>query len=379
MAKRIILAAAGAGKTYHICHSVDVDKRNLILAFTHENVFNIQRELFDAFGLIPESTTVTTFDAFVYHNFILPYEPSIGAHFNLPRFISKGITTSDPPRRTIISSDGKAIPNTRYSNKTELSHYVEDGKRYYCATLSELALQVKKGKESLVKRATDRLRLFYEAVFIDEFQDFRSYDYDLIIKIAKSLPEITLVGDYYQHSVSGTNNTGKPFLAKKREVGYSEFIEKVRKEGFEVDEVSLSKSRRCSTSICEFVQSKMGIPISSSGENEGVVEWVNEDIDAILSNDQVMKLVYKGSGEYSFSSMNWSYSKGDTVSSACVVLTDRFENLDQEEFSTSGIPQSTINKLYVALTRSKGNVYLVKASQFNIVKSRYLRTSRSRK
>lgn len=82
--------------------------------------------------------------------------------------------------------------------------------------------------------------------------------------------------------------------------------------------------------VCEFVQSKINIPILSSGDNEGVVEWVNEDVDSILSNDQVMKLVYKGSGEYSFLSMNWSYSKGDTVSSACVIPTNRFENLDQE-------------------------------------------------
>lgn len=81
MAKRVILAVAGAGKTYHICHSVDPVKRNLILAFTHENVSNIKRELIDAFGAIPELTTVSTFDSFVYRNLILPYETSIGAHF----------------------------------------------------------------------------------------------------------------------------------------------------------------------------------------------------------------------------------------------------------------------------------------------------------
>lgn len=32
MAKRVILAVAGAGKTYHICHEIDPTKRNLILA-----------------------------------------------------------------------------------------------------------------------------------------------------------------------------------------------------------------------------------------------------------------------------------------------------------------------------------------------------------
>lgn len=50
MAKRIILAVAGAGKTYHICHKIDPTKRNLIIAFTHENIHNIQKELCDAHG-----------------------------------------------------------------------------------------------------------------------------------------------------------------------------------------------------------------------------------------------------------------------------------------------------------------------------------------
>ena len=42
MAKRVILAVAGAGKTYHICHEIDPTKKNLILAYTHENIHNIQ-------------------------------------------------------------------------------------------------------------------------------------------------------------------------------------------------------------------------------------------------------------------------------------------------------------------------------------------------
>lgn len=64
MAKRVILAVAGAGKTYHICHEIDPTKRNLILAFTHENIYNIQKELCDAHGCVPELTTVSTFDSF---------------------------------------------------------------------------------------------------------------------------------------------------------------------------------------------------------------------------------------------------------------------------------------------------------------------------
>ena len=371
MVKRVILAVAGAGKTYHICHAVDQGKRNLILAFTRENVANIQRELIDAFGTIPELTTISTFDSFVYHNLILPYEPSIGAHFGCAQFVSKGITTIDPPPQRVKSSVGKMIPNRRYAAKDRLLHYIDGGLRYYCATLSELALQVKCGKDTLLGRAAKRLNLFYDEIYIDEFQDFREHDFDLIVKLSKALDNVTLVGDYYQHSVSAQNNSGKPFAKGKVEIGYQEFLGKLKKEGLEIDEMSLRESRRCAPAVCSFVREKLGIQIVSSGDNEGEVIWIEEDPDAILSNDEIIKLVYNNSDSYAFRSVNWSYSKGDTMDSTCVVLTNGFERLAEEDFSPEGISRRTINKLYVALTRSRGDVYLIRASVFKSVKDRY--------
>lgn len=374
MAKRVILAVAGAGKTYHICHSIDPVKRNLVLAFTHENVFNIQRELIDAFGAVPKLTTVSTFDSFVYHNFILPYEPSIGAHFGCDQFVSKGITLIDPPPQRIKSSSGKLIPNKKYFAKGRLRHYVDGGLRYYCATLSELALQVKCGKAALVVRAAERLNLFYDEVSIDEFQDYRKHDYDLILKLSKALNSVTLVGDFFQHSVSGKNNSGKPFAKGKAEVGYREFLERLEKEGFEIDEITLNESRRCAPAVCSFVSEKLGIKITSSGNYDGEVIWVEENLDSILSDDRIIKLVYKDSDRYAFRSVNWSYSKGDTMNATCVVLTDAFEKMQEDDFSLEGVSRATINKLYVALTRSRGNVYLIRASVFKTVRDRYIQS-----
>ena len=143
MAKRVILAVAGAGKTYHICHEIDPTKRNLILAFTHENIHNIQKELCAAHRCVPELTTVSTFDSFVYHQLILPYEPSIKEHFRCPKFVSRGICTIDPPLMRIPGKGGKMIPNPHYFRKDNLAHYVTRRRQDYCATLSELVLQVR--------------------------------------------------------------------------------------------------------------------------------------------------------------------------------------------------------------------------------------------
>lgn len=362
MAKKIILAVAGAGKTYHICHEIDPTKKNLIIAYTHENIHNIKKELCDAYGHVPRLTNVMTFDAFVYHNLILPYEPSIANHFSTLGFKSRGICLLEPPSQRIKNKKGEMVFNPLYRKKDELAHYVTKTLQYYCSNLSELALQVKKGHDSLIKRAAMRLNLFYDSILIDEFQDFREFDYEVIIKLSKYLNEILLVGDYYQHSVSARNNTGKPFKNKKGAVSYVNYIEQMKKDGFKVDTTSLSKSRRCSEDICDYVNRKLKINIVSTGINKGKIIWADDIAVEILENNRIIKLVYNDAKEYSFLASNWSYVKGDTFNCVCVILTKDFEKLDDEKFNCEKVATSTLNKLYVAMTRSCGDLYLMKSS-----------------
>ena len=122
----------------------------------------------------------------------------------------------DPPPMLIKGRNGNMVSNPYYHKKNEFDHYITKRGQYYCATLPELVLQIKKSKESLAKRVAQRLNLFYDAVLIDEFQDFREYDYDLIMTLAKQLKDVTLVGDFYQHSVSAINNSGKPFKSANK-------------------------------------------------------------------------------------------------------------------------------------------------------------------
>lgn len=374
MAKKVILAVAGAGKTYHLCHEIDPNKRNLILAYTHENIHNIQNELCKAHGCVPELTTVSTFDSFVYHQLILPYEPSIAEHFGKPEFASKGISTITPPKN-VIGKSTRTRPfrsNPLYVKKNQLEHYISKQSQYYCGTLSELVLQVK-SEPSLVKRGAMRMNLFYDYVLIDEFQDFREFDYDLIIKMAKLLTNAVFVGDYNQHSVSAINNSGKPFKKGTRNVDFYSFVEELKKNGFEVDLTTLDKSRRCSVNVCNYVNKKLHIEITSNGDHNGDVIWADENPTLVLDSNQIMKLVFKEAGKYSFEAINWSYSKGDTFSSVCVVLTEVFENLDCDNFNPEGVSPSTINKLYVAMTRSCGDLYLLKSSTFKKYKIKYLK------
>ena len=61
------------------------------------------------------------------------------------------------------------------------------------------------------------------------------------------------------------------------------------------------------------------------------------------------------------------------MDAACVILTDNFEKLADDEFSTKGISESTINKLYVAMTRSSGNLYLMRSSTFKEIRNLYVK------
>ncbi len=367
MVKRVILAVAGAGKTYHICHNIDKDKKNLILAYTHENIKNIRNELINAFGCIPELTTVMTFDAFVYRYLILPYEPSILKFFQKDNFKTKGITLKEPESQTIDNR-----PNPKYRRKSEIEHYITQSGLYYCTNLSELVMYIKNGRNSLIKRIANNLNKFYNKILIDEFQDFREYNFDLITALAKEIDNITLVGDYNQHSVSAKNNSGKPFKKRRADVSYKDFKNTISNLGFEIDETTLQASRRCPENICKFVQNKLNIAFSHNNDNNGDVIFLRENIEAILEDNNIIKLVYKDARKYNFRALNWSYSKGDTFDNICVILTNNFEKIFNDDFSCRGISQQTINQLYVALTRTKGNLYIIKNSDFKNISTTYL-------
>ena len=238
MGAKVMLAVAGAGKTYHICHTINPGKRNLILAFTHENINNIRKELIDAYGEIPKLTYIMTFDSFLFRCFIRPYEPSIGEFFDIMGFRSNGVTMKEPPAQT-LKVGNRYIANPRYYSKDKIEHYITGNKQYYCSRLSELIMYVSKGNVAFMKRVIKRLNMFFDQILIDEFQDFRKYDYDVLIEMSKSLHDVILVGDYYQHSVSATNNSGKPFKKGKDEISYTSFVTELRDLKFCVDDTTL--------------------------------------------------------------------------------------------------------------------------------------------
>lgn len=370
MAKQLILAVAGAGKTRTICRRLDPARKNLLLAFTHENIKNLHQELKDAFGGCPELTDVMTFHSFVHRFVVRPYLPSILASFPQSRYPA-GMTMQPSPAQSMVTPSGAHIKNPVYATKDTWEHYVNRGNRLYCDTLCELAMAVKEGKRRLVDRIASGINRCYDHVAIDEFQDFREFEYEVMLGLADGLDDVVLVGDYYQHSVAAHSNSGKPFSGRKGTISYGTFVQAMEKHGFRVDSESLSKSRRCSPEICEFVSRKLNIPIQSAGVSTGHVHFVaDKELKGVLENPEIVKLLEKNAEDQPFSPCNnWSYSKGDTYGRVCVILTDPFSKIGRDGFSIQDKTQIAVNKLYVALTRTKGDLLLVTKTQFDCWKS----------
>ena len=103
----------------------------------------------------------------------------------------------------------------------------------------------------------------------------------------------------------------------------------------------------------------------SQGVHQGVVKAVcDDDVDGVLSDTTIVKLVWENAAGQSFKPcVNWSYSKGDTYSSVCVILTNETRKLMDEDFHIPPDCAVRRNKLYVALTRSTGDVYVMRPEQ----------------
>ena len=367
MDKKLVMAVAGSGKTYLICNSIDPEKRNLLLAFTHENIKNIHRELLERFHAIPENTIVSTFHGFLFGDCIQPYHRLICGLYGAQPFSCEGVMFLPPPK----PMNGTEY-NVMYVKDNRLKHYIPR-KKYYCSLMAKLIL---KNSGALLPAVLNRTNKFYDAIFIDEYQDYRNEEYELLSAIIQGFNgDVLLAGDYYQHSVSGDNNSGKPFGTAKKPVNYQDYKKTIMKLGLAIDETTLRKSRRCSKAVCEFVKSKLGVEIESHNDHDGDVVVISDVAEAeqILNDDSICKLLLRESGNYCFACFNWSYSKGDTYPKTCVILTEDASSLMDDSFRCERMAPTTRNKLYVALTRSETTVYLMPKAIFNTVKEKYLR------
>lgn len=334
MDKRIIFAVAGSGKSTLLINKLNKKDRVLLITYTVNNTNNLISKVVKKFGYIPNNIKISTYFSFLYKQC---FKPLFGNKTN-----AKGITH-------------KTNPN-RFVKKTEVEYYMSKSGRMYGNRLGLFIMEQDEKKE-LVRR----LEKFYDKIFIDEVQDFGGHDFNFLLFLSQFQKELLCVGDFSQHTFD-TSKDGKLNTGIYKD--FTKYTKKLSKSGFIIDQKTLNKSWRCSPTTCEFVAERLDIPILSHKQEETIINFI-EDVERIriIMNDQkIIKLFYSDSIKYRCESSNWGASKGKGYKNIAIILNQKTLDYYLKD-KLIELPQTTKNKLYVALTRAEKNIYLIPHSK----------------
>lgn len=207
---------------------------------------------------------------------------------------------------------------------------------------------------------------YFDHVFIDEMQDLASYDFEWMMSLSKLSCKTTFVGDFYQRTFDSSSNGNK---GKNIKSNYSEYKKRIEKNGFIFDDKTLSSSYRCSKNVCEFINNKLNIQMTSQSQikiDQTFVRLVmnEQEIDEIIENNEIIKLFYQKNDAYNCNSDNWGSSKGLTYKEVCVVLNKTTMNLFKQD-KLHELNGRTLSKFYVACSRTKTNLYFIEESKIS--------------
>lgn len=333
MDKRVIFAVAGSGKTSHIIDSLNEGSRTLIITYTDNNFKSLKKRISDKFGYIPNGIKVYTYFTFIYS---FCFKPLLGNEVKV-----KGINWDIPPQFTLRLK------------RSDNRFYIDKNKRLYHNRIAKVFDQY-----GVINELVSRVEKYFDSICIDEVQDFAGHDFNLLLQMASANVNQLLVGDFYQHtfdtSRDGTTN-------KTLHDSYDRYKKRFTQAGFTVDTNSLSHSYRCSKNTCDFVTSNIGIVICSHRDDFTNVEYITckNRAQELFNCSETVKLFYQASYKYKGFTENWGATKGeDHYNDVCVVLNPNTVN-KYAKSKLHELPPQTKNKLYVACTRAKRNLYLV--------------------
>jgi hypothetical protein len=337
MDKRVIFAVAGSGKTTFLINQLNETERFLLVTYTNNNVHNLRTGIIEKFGYFPNNIKLYSYYTFLYS---ICYKP-----FLHDKLRTKGINyDSTPPR--YIKSDKR-------------EYYIDKFNKLYSARISKILFITKEHKN-----VVERVSKYFDYLFIDEIQDFGGNDFNLLKELSKADVKLTYVGDFFQHTFD-TSRDGKTNSTLHDDLG--NYIDEFQKMGVVPDTATLSKSFRCSPTTCKFITNNLSISIESHNKDETIVEYIGnpERAKDIYNDHSIVKLFYREHYKYNCFSRNWGDSKGENkYFDVCVVLNK--STLDKyKKGKLNELPPTTKNKLYVALSRAKNNIYLIPHNLIN--------------
>lgn len=339
MDKKVVFAVAGAGKTSTIIDGLSLQRRFLLVTYTNNNFEHLRRRIILKFGHVPPNISIYTYFASVY---AFCYRPLLQLKLG-----TRGITFDPPPEYT------------RRLKRDKREYYQDGHGRLYH---NRLAARLERC--AVVDDVRLRIQKYFDVFCVDEVQDIGGYDFDLLMALCKSEVDVLLVGDFFQHTYETSQDGPKN---KNLHTDLASYHKRFAAVGMAVDTVSLSKSYRCSPSVCDFIRERLGVEIHSHSNAESDVLFVDDAADAerLFADDRVVKLFYKEHKKYPCFSDNWGSSKGaDHYKDVCVALNGTTEHLVNGGTLKATTSLQTRNKLYVACSRPRRHLYFVSEKLF---------------
>lgn len=248
----------------------------------------------------------------------------------------------------------------KYQKNVDMKHYMNENSRVYSDKLSKLMFQ----KDAVRDMIMNRLSKMYDVIFIDEVQDMASWDLELIKEIHNSGIGLIMVGDMLQRTYVTTKE--KKNIKNKKPLNIQEFIIDKVIDSICIDPETLKKTHRCSQKVCEYINKKFNMNIDvcdccdrTGMENCNISFIEREEIEEKLKSTNTMQILYDKNSKYnkSYPAINMGKSKGLDYSNVVIYPT---KTMIDYLHDSSTLPDSSKSKLYVALTRARKNVYIIK-------------------
>ncbi|WP_319480249.1 UvrD-helicase domain-containing protein [uncultured Draconibacterium sp.] len=360
---KLIIAAAGSGKTTHLVkEALKVeDGRVLITTYTQANEAEIRKKIVEINKCIPEHITVQTWFSFLLKHGARPFQ---GILFEKK---IKGMI--------LVNSQSGFKGRTRYGQpiyfgegKDFEHHYFSNSLKIYSDKLSKFVFRCNEKTKGLV---IDRISKIYSHIFVDEVQDLAGYDLELLKHLFVSNSSILLVGDPRQGTYS-TNTASKN--KKYRKANIAKYFFQDDAIQIETDRTSLQVNYRSNKEICNLSNKLFsGMIATSSGnqkttDHDGVFLVKESDIVSYLKKFEPVQLRDSKRKEVhpNYSVMNFGESKGLSFDRVLIYPTKAF--LDWLNDNNSELAETSRSKIYVAITRARYSVGIV-------VNDKYARTS----
>lgn len=351
---KIMLAAAGAGKTTYLVQEAlsHPEKRILITTYTNSNRKEIICKFIEEVGRVPVNVTIQTWYSFLLSEGARPYQGKF--RIRLPYRI-EGLNFID---------EGKVsqtfIERRRYYRKTSIKYYMDSSYRLYSDRLANFVAFLESDSSGLV---VNRIARIYDYVFIDEIQDFSGYSLEVICLLIKKCQRVLMVGDLrqvaYQTDRGGINKKYRygnilPYFRTKKGISVIE------------DYATLAGSYRCVQAICDYANLLFpNFEASYSNNNhksghDGVFFVKETDVHAYVEkfSPQVLRLKSDAKLLMKHSDvLNFGQSKGLGFPRVLIYWPETAREWIWDH--SIKISDLTRNKLYIAITRARQSVAIV--------------------